>query len=122
MDKYKADYTNTFLALTNNTIEEGSLYENNDFVRWHIAWKNRLKRQDASEKSVIKLMRQSNPAVIPRNHRVEEALEAAEREAAKVMRKLLDILSRPYAHTPDQAEYSAPPAPSACPYQTFCGT
>jgi uncharacterized protein YdiU (UPF0061 family) len=68
-------------------------------------------------------MKNSNPAVIPRNHRVEEALEAAvEREDYSVMKRLLDVLSSPYAHSPEQDEYSTLPERSTRPYRTFCGT
>ncbi|MNN82212.1 hypothetical protein D3C81_1991230 [compost metagenome] len=68
-------------------------------------------------------MRSSNPSVIPRNHRVEAALEAAvEHGDYSVMERLLAVLAAPYAYTPEQEEYAAPPEPSACAYQTFCGT
>jgi uncharacterized protein YdiU (UPF0061 family) len=122
MAKYQADYTNTFLALTFGTIEDNKLYDNKDFVDWHLGWKYRLKRQDDSEETPEALMRRSNPAVIPRNHRVEEALDAAIDGDINVMRKLLQILSAPYAHTSEQAEYADAPVPSACGYKTFCGT
>ncbi|UUZ92727.1 hypothetical protein LJK87_46800 [Paenibacillus sp. P25] len=75
--------------------------------------------KDASQE----LMRSSNPAVIPRNHRVEEALDAAVKQGDySVMERSLEVLSCPFAHSPEQAEYAAPPAPSARPYRTFCGT
>ena len=68
-------------------------------------------------------MRDSNPAVIPRNHRVESALEAAVKQGDySVMEQLLEVLSSPYAHSPEQADYSTLPAQSTSPYQTFCGT
>ena len=68
-------------------------------------------------------MKDSNPALIPRNHRVEEALEAAvERGDYSVMKRFLDALSEPYAHSPEQIEYSEVPEPAAEPYRTFCGT
>jgi len=68
-------------------------------------------------------MRNSNPAIIPRNHRVEEALEAAvKQEDYSVLKRLLDILSTPYAHSEEQSEYSTLPAQTAQPYRTFCGT
>lgn len=122
MERYHADYTNTFLALTYNTPETGGLSDKNDFVDWHLAWKYRLKRQDVSDKTAFGLMRRSNPAVIPRNHRVEEALEAASNGDYSVMRRLLDVLKDPFAHSPAQSEFATPPNPSACPYKTFCGT
>jgi len=68
-------------------------------------------------------MQNSNPALIPRNHRVEEALEAAvTQEDYSVMERLLAALASPYTNLPGQADYTAPPPPSASPYRTFCGT
>jgi uncharacterized protein YdiU (UPF0061 family) len=68
-------------------------------------------------------MKNSNPGVIPRNHRVEEALrEADEKGDYSVMENLIRALSNPFAHRPDQKEYAALPPPSFCNYKTFCGT
>jgi uncharacterized protein YdiU (UPF0061 family) len=68
-------------------------------------------------------MNTRNPAVIPRNHRMEEALEAAvERADFSVMEKLLGVLFQPYQDPPEEAGYDLPAPPSAQPYQTFCGT
>lgn len=68
-------------------------------------------------------MRHSNPAVISRNHRVEEALEAAVNQGDySVLERLLNVLSQPYAHSPEQEEYTTLPEPSDRPYRTFCGT
>ena len=68
-------------------------------------------------------MRNSNPALIPRNHSVEAALEAAvKHEDYSVMERLLNVLSRPFEHSPEQAEYATLPPPSTSPYRTFCGT
>jgi uncharacterized protein YdiU (UPF0061 family) len=68
-------------------------------------------------------MRKSNPSIIPRNHRVEEALQAAvNQEDYSLMDKLLGVLSNPFAYSREQNAYAALPEPSACPYRTFCGT
>ncbi|MNG18439.1 hypothetical protein D3C84_1025050 [compost metagenome] len=68
-------------------------------------------------------MRSSNPAIIPRNHRVEEALEAAvEQGDYSVMERLLAALSQPYAYTPEQNAYCVLPSYEGRPYRTFCGT
>ena len=65
----------------------------------------------------------NNPSIIPRNHRVEEALEAAvTNDDYSVMEQLLEALSNPYAYSTDQEEYCIPPAPTNRPYRTFCGT
>ncbi|WP_044642816.1 protein adenylyltransferase SelO [Risungbinella massiliensis] len=123
MQEHRADYTNTFRALTFDTPEDTVLFGTPEFTKWHELWQTRLDRQQEPKESSQQLMRNSNPAVIPRNHRVEEALEAAvEREDYSVMEKLLNALSNPYVHSPEQAEYCTLPAPSNRPYRTFCGT
>ncbi|MPN28161.1 hypothetical protein SDC9_175600 [bioreactor metagenome] len=68
-------------------------------------------------------MRNSNPAVIPRNHRVEEALEVAVKKGDyTVMERLLKVISKPYDHSKEQIDYFALPETSNRPYRTFCGT
>lgn len=123
MQKYKADYTNTFRALTLDQYEGIELFNTDSFKEWHEQWQARLKRQPESEETVHQLMRKCNPAIIPRNHRVEEALEAAvEKGDYSVMDNLLHVLSDPYAYTKEQEEYAELPPPSCIPYRTFCGT
>jgi serine/tyrosine/threonine adenylyltransferase len=123
MKKYRADYTNTFRALTFNTPEDTVLFGTPEFAQWHELWQARLGRQKESKVSSHQLMRKSNPALIPRNHRVEAALESAVKQGDySVMERLLVVLSSPYAHSPEQADYSTLPALSPRPYRTFCGT
>ena len=123
MQKYGADYTNTFRALTSDKIEDTVLFGKEEFDKWYELWQERLTRQEESEVSSKQLMQRSNPAVIPRNHRVEEALEAAVKQGDySVMERLLDALSRPYNYSKEQDYYSTLPEPSACPYRTYCGT
>jgi uncharacterized protein YdiU (UPF0061 family) len=123
MQKYRADYTNTFRALTFDKPEDTVLFGTPEFAQWHELWQARLGRQEESKASLHQLMRNSNPALIPRNHRVEAALEAAVKQGDySVMERLLDVLSSPYAHSPEQVDYSTLPAQSTRPYRTFCGT
>lgn len=123
MQKYRADYTNTFRALTFDKLEDNVMFGTKEFAHWHEMWQARLGRQQESKDSSHKLMKSCNPAIIPRNHRVEEALEAAVKQGDySVMERLLDVLSRPYAHSSEQADYSTLPEPSTCPYRTYCGT
>lgn len=125
MENQGADFTNTFRALTVSKPEETGLSGTQEFARWHSRWQERLTRQKEENVSVSveQLMQSSNPAVIPRNHRVEEALEAAvEQGDLSVMERLLAVLSKPYAYTSNQEEYCTLPEPSDEPYRTFCGT
>jgi len=123
MQKYRADYTNTFRALTFDTPEDTVLFGITEFAQWHELWQARLDRQQEPKASSHQLMRNCNPALIPRNHQVEAALEAAVKQGHySVMERFLDVLSSPYAHSPEQADYSTLPALSTRPYRTFCGT
>jgi uncharacterized protein YdiU (UPF0061 family) len=67
-------------------------------------------------------MRQHNPAVIPRNHRVEAALRAATVDHdLSVMQRLLAALATPYDHDRDLGPFTEPGRRDSG-YQTFCGT
>jgi len=123
MEEHRADYTNTFVALTFGRKDESDLFGSDVFSGWLARWEARRARHSASEDDARALMRRSNPAIIPRNHRVEEALEAAVADGDYgVLERLLDALRNPFAHSPEQAEYAAPPAPAKEKYRTFCGT
>lgn len=122
MQKHRADFTNTFRALTNGKQEDTDLFKAPEYDQWHQKWQARLGRQEESKDSSQELMRKSNPAIIPRNHRVEEALDAAVNGDYSVMEKLLEVLSNPFAHSAEQTEYCKPAAPSKIPYRTYCGT
>ncbi|WLV24552.1 YdiU family protein [Aciduricibacillus chroicocephali] len=121
MKKYRADYTNTFVALTTGCLEGMVLFATAEFKEWHKRWQERLGRQPESDKAALERMKSCNPAVIPRNHRVEAALDAAEKGDLSVMEELLVVLAKPFAYSEDQAEYQKVPA-SAAPYTTYCGT
>ena len=122
MYKSNEDYTNTFIKLTFGK-KEGAMYESTEFREWYNKWQRRLKRQNQSKEQSIELMKNSNPALIPRNHIVEEALSAAdEKNDYSVMESLLNALSKPFAHTADNAVYAELPPASFCKYKTFCGT
>jgi len=112
MRETKADFTNTFRNLSDVTTG----------TEWHQRWLARLRQQPQSAAEVAGLMRRSNPAFIPRNHKVEEALAAAEQDDLSVMRRLLAVLAKPYDDSEPQPDYTAPAPEGSDAYQTFCGT
>lgn len=123
MQENHVDYTNTFRALTLENLPDDPLLRGAAFVEWHRRWQERQKHQSEPKESALRLMRSCNPAIIPRNHRVEEALEAAvKRSDFTVMQSLLAALKTPYDDLPHHAEYRTPPVASERAYQTFCGT
>ena len=122
MEKYKADYTNTFRSLTIGKIEDSVLNKEPEFKEWQNKWQERLQRQQQTPDETKQLMRASNPSIIPRNHRVEEALEAAVEDGdLSVLEELLEVLSNPYAYHETHEEYTVVPSCNT-PYQTYCGT
>lgn len=122
MQDQKADYTNTFRAFTLNKAENLPFFDHPEFQQWLKEWKDRLSRQTETEEEAYQLMKESNPAIIPRNHRVEEALESAvENGDLRAMERLLAALSDPYSYSEEQEVYIAP-SNSTDPYQTYCGT
>jgi uncharacterized protein YdiU (UPF0061 family) len=123
MHKYAADYTNTFRALTLSKLTDTALFTAVEFADWYDKWQKRLDRQQETIDTSQQLMRKSNPSIIPRNHRVEEALAAAvENQDYSVMNRLLEALAAPYAYTALQDEYCALPEQPNQSYRTFCGT
>lgn len=122
MKKYKEDYTNTFLALTFEDFPQSGMFVTDEFSVWYKKYQDRIKSQGKSKEEVFNLMKNSNPAVIPRNHRVEEALAAAENGDFSVMNNLLKALANPFEHSDFQKEYSKPAPKSQCDYKTYCGT
>ena len=122
MHKNKADYTNTFCFLMNQNLEKNKIYDDQSFLDWKKQWQERLKINNNSPEKSLKLMRSNNPLVIPRNHKVEEALEAANNDDLNPLQNLLKILEKPYENSEKINEYRSPAPPSGKIYKTFCGT
>lgn len=123
MQRYRADYTNTFRALTFEKPEDTVLFGTAEFAQWYELWQARLGRQQETKAASKQLMQNHNPEIIPRNHHVEAVLAAAVQQGDySPLNRFLDVLSSPYAHLPEQAAYTTLPEPSNSPYRTFCGT
>ena len=117
----KADYTNTFCNLMDENNLKNKIYENSDFLDWKKKWKLRLLKKGKNLNDCVKLMNSVNPLVIPRNHKVEEAIEAAEQNNLEPTYQLLEILKKPYSFQKNTSIYQMPIISNKN-YQTFCGT
>ncbi len=115
MKETKADFTNTFRDLSHASSVPRD---------WHQRWQSRLSQQPQTKDEVLDMMCRNNPAFIPRNHLVEEALTAASEQGdLNPMQRLLTVLAAPYDHSSQVPPEFTKPAPAGCePYQTFCGT
>ena len=121
MHEKKVDYTNTFCHLMKLAPKENKLFEDNEFLTWKKKWEERLLKNNNTLGKSIELMKSNNPVVIPRNHKIEEALEAAEQNDLEPINKILEILKNPYDNRDEINDYRSP-SKSNEKYQTFCGT
>ncbi|MCB1984786.1 MAG: YdiU family protein [Burkholderiales bacterium] len=123
MHKHRADYTNSFRALASVNLPKNDLFNDPAFEAWRVQWQARLSHQSETMQMSFELMRENNPAILPRNHRVEEALTAAsEGGDYTLLNRLLAAVAEPYVDAPEYDDYHVPPLPSERVQQTFCGT
>ncbi|MFF0919715.1 YdiU family protein [Rhizobium leguminosarum] len=130
MQAQGADFTLTFRRLSDLAGDDAaepefaaSFREPDARGAWLTQWRERLSRdpQTATERAIA--MRRVNPAFIPRNHRVEQAIEAAvENGDFSLFEALLSVLSKPYEDQPGFVAYREPPKPDERVLATFCGT
>lgn len=123
----EADYTLCFRALgvsANGEEPEGllALPRTPAMDAWRARWRDRLARDPRSPAAREALMQATNPAVIPRNHRVHAALQAAEHGDLGPFEQLLAAVRRPCDDGPDAAKFMLPPEPGQRVLRTFCGT
>jgi serine/tyrosine/threonine adenylyltransferase len=127
MEEENADFTLVFRRLSQvlrgdsepvrNLFEEPVAFDD-----WEQRWRKRLEQDGIAEDTVAQMMDKVNPVYIPRNHKVEEALDAAVDEKDMLpFTKLLAVLTNPFKEVAGNEAY-AEPAPAGIPYRTFCGT
>jgi uncharacterized protein YdiU (UPF0061 family) len=122
MHQNKTDYTNTFCYLMNEKIQHNEIFNNENFIVWKKRWEERLKLNNNTPEKYLKLMRSVNPLIIPRNHKVEEALKFANNNDLSLVKKLNKILEKPYENQKGITNYQSTAPISDQKYQTFCGT
>jgi len=130
MHRTQADYTVTFRGLSDYLdrdrarlgVEE-ALHEHADFRAWMRSWDDRGAQESETSAVRADMMRRANPRYIPRNHRIEEVIEAATTEEDFApFEALLEVIVRPFDEQPSAAAYAAPPRPDQRVLETFCGT
>jgi uncharacterized protein YdiU (UPF0061 family) len=129
MDQHRLDFTLTFRRLADLADEQtpapvGDLFELPDaLVPWLARWRDRAARETTTPAERQAGMYRANPVFIPRNHLVEEAIEAATREDDLApFRQLAAVLQAPFDYRPEHRRFAEPPRPEQEVRQTFCGT
>jgi len=120
MHQKKVDYTNTFCQLMNEEVQDDKNYDDDDFKNWKKRWNERLKTNN--KKDYLDLMRSTNPLIIPRNHKIEEVLKAAELDNFKPVNKMVEVLNKPYNRQDNIIDYQTVTDEDKKEYKTFCGT
>jgi uncharacterized protein YdiU (UPF0061 family) len=123
------DFTLTFRRLTDAALHPerdaelaAGLAHRDAFEAWCRRWRARLGSEPGSLAESALRMRSANPAIIPRNHRVEEMIAAAITGDLVPFERMLRVLSRPYDDPADAADLAQPPGAEQWDYVTFCGT
>jgi len=126
MKEAQVDFTNSFSALTkvagSGALEGPLSFGGTPLRAWQGKWTARLERQQKTGEEVAAVMRRANPLVIPRNHRVEEALAAASAGDWHVLQRLLEVLAKPFDESVTGEPYREAGLSGDAPYRTFCGT
>jgi uncharacterized protein YdiU (UPF0061 family) len=124
----RVDFTLFFRHLTKAAEEGGSealnaLFSGQEaFAEWFAGWQERVSLEGATAQDVKDSMGTVNPVFIPRNHRVEQMIEAAYADDFEPFERLLAVLSTPYTEQPENAAYEMPPQPEEVVHWTYCGT
>ena len=121
MATLEADFTNTFRGLTDGTAR-AQFSDPAAYDSWAADWTARRARETQDAEAQAELMNATNPAVIPRNHRIEQAIQEAITEDYALFFKLNEILADPFDLAPQNASFATPPQPEEEVRQTFCGT
>ncbi|MDI6029130.1 YdiU family protein [Corticibacterium sp. UT-5YL-CI-8] len=91
-------------------------------AEWLGMWRSRLGSKTLGENELGAALRRTNPAIIPRNHRIEQAIASARSGDFNVFERLLEAVQRPFEEVPEFADYVMPPEPEERVARTFCGT
>ncbi|WP_339112704.1 YdiU family protein [Thioclava sp. GXIMD2076] len=118
MAQGQADFTRVFAAMRRGEDAGAEFMDPALWQAWAPDWRARLARETDPQA----VMAEANPLRIPRNHRVEEAINAAEAGDLAPFERLMQALAEPYAEAPGFAAYEKAPDLGERVMRTFCGT
>ena len=117
----QADFTNAFRNLGTEAARD-EFADREAFDTWEREWRDRLALEDASPDERLDAMRSVNPALIPRTHRIEQAIQAGVAGDYTLFHRLNAALETPFADPGDRADLTRPPTVEEVVPKTFCGT
>ncbi len=121
METYQADFTNTFRALGTPAARD-EFVDPAAYDAWETDWRARLAREGCDPETRRDAILAANPAIIPRNHRIEDAIATAVDGDLGTFERLLDAVSAPYSDDARFVDFRRPPRDDEEVLRTFCGT
>ncbi len=121
MTEQQADFTNTFRALSDSNPRD-QFTDPTAYDAWDTRWKTRLQSETDAGADPLETLRRTNPVYIPRNHRIEQMIQAAVQGDLAPFDRLIDVLSNPFQRQDKADDLTRPPTPQEVVPATFCGT
>jgi serine/tyrosine/threonine adenylyltransferase len=129
LEENQFDFTNSFAALSaalvplpDTEAPTNPLHLHPAFLKWRSKWIIRLEKESNSPGSCIQLMQRANPLVIPRNHRIQQAISTAEQGDFSLALQMNEVLHNPFAYKQGTEDYLREPLAHELVCKTFCGT
>ena len=131
MEKHKTDFTVTFRGLCSLVMDDNennfhkfkNYFSNSKEINaWLDNWQSRLSCEEINKENIFSFINNTNPAYIPRNHRIEEMINRALEGDFSFFNRLNDIIDAPFSDQKQHEEYKKPPKENEIVAQTFCGT
>ena len=119
------DFTLSFrnlAALVENDASSGFFNKNEYFFDFFQQWKERVQNQEDSPGEIVERMNRVNPVFIPRNHKIEQVIEAGLKDDFSLFHEMNEVLKEPYKEQEQFSAYRSAPTPEQVIQATFCGT
>lgn len=125
LEAEELDYTLSFRELA-NLVDEDSDFDSFErteaFQDFYQLWQERTREQGLESRTIQARMNRVNPVFIPRNHKIEEVIEAGLQDDFSLFHEMNEVLQNPYEEQPELSSYQSAPRPDEVVQATFCGT
>ena len=125
LEDEQRDFTLSFrnlAPLVESQADSDYFKESEAFQEFYRSWRKRVHQQDLDPETIRRRMNGVNPVFIPRNHKIEEVIEAGLQDDFSLFHEMNDVLAKPYTEQDRYSGYKTPPRPEQVVTATFCGT
>jgi uncharacterized protein YdiU (UPF0061 family) len=125
LEAQQLDYTLSFRNLANlvgNNADFNFFERTSTFQDFYQLWQKRVQNQDLETRTIKEEMNRVNPVFIPRNHKIEQVIEAGLKGDFSLFHEMNEVLKNPYEEQEEFNSYKLAPRPEQVVQATFCGT